>query len=183
MKNGATAAIWSCREDFVAILVGQAMIIRPMLSRPFWTGGKYKGSGGYSSGPSKNSRKIGGSYEMDSRRSKKGKAKDPFSVTAALATAVGDGNSPPHGSPTGSTENMIDPSTGIMGKDSTTGTHHPYSVDLESGPSSIQDKRMRIHVSKKVIVENTQPNNDAQNQNFWLADPLRVTSNARAWNQ
>ncbi|KAJ4420976.1 hypothetical protein N0V82_004018 [Gnomoniopsis sp. IMI 355080] len=36
-QNGAAAAIWSCREDFVAILVGQAPMLRPALSRHFWT--------------------------------------------------------------------------------------------------------------------------------------------------
>lgn len=36
-QNGAAAAIWSCREDFVAILVGQAPMLRPALSRNFWT--------------------------------------------------------------------------------------------------------------------------------------------------
>ncbi|KAJ0122576.1 hypothetical protein J7T55_003090 [Diaporthe amygdali] len=36
--NGGTAAIWSCREDFVAICVGQAPILRPILTKRFWTG-------------------------------------------------------------------------------------------------------------------------------------------------
>ncbi|CAN8100960.1 unnamed protein product [Discula destructiva] len=37
-QNGATAAIWSCREDFVAICIGQAPILRPAFSKGFWTG-------------------------------------------------------------------------------------------------------------------------------------------------
>lgn len=36
--NGKTAAIWSCREGFVAIIVGQAPILRPAFTRSFWTG-------------------------------------------------------------------------------------------------------------------------------------------------
>ncbi|KAG8163572.1 hypothetical protein KVR01_006869 [Diaporthe batatas] len=36
--DGGTAAIWSCREDFVAICVGQAPILRPLLTKRFWTG-------------------------------------------------------------------------------------------------------------------------------------------------
>lgn len=183
MKNGATAAIWSCREDFVAIVIGQAILIRPMLSRPFWIGGKYKDSRGYSSGPSKNSRTIGGSYEMNARRSQKGKAKDPFSVTAALATALGDGNSPPHASPTGSTENMIDPSIGTIEKDPVTEPHSTSAMDLESGPSARNSKRMVIHVSQKVSVDHTQLKNDAPKQNYWTRDPLQASSNARVWNQ
>ncbi|ROW04752.1 hypothetical protein VMCG_04836 [Cytospora schulzeri] len=42
--DGGTAAIWSCREDFVAILVGQAPILRPAFTRRFWTGEMSQGS-------------------------------------------------------------------------------------------------------------------------------------------
>jgi hypothetical protein len=36
---GQTAAIWSCREDVVAIVVGQCTMIRPIFTRRFWTSG------------------------------------------------------------------------------------------------------------------------------------------------
>ncbi|KAF7555954.1 hypothetical protein G7Z17_g1780 [Cylindrodendrum hubeiense] len=99
-KNGATAAIWSCREDFVAIVVGQAILIRPMFSSNFWSGNYGSHNKGYkSSGPSKNSANLGASFEMGAKRSKK----DPFSVTAALASVNGDGDS---------TEDIINHSSG-----------------------------------------------------------------------
>ncbi|RYO77344.1 hypothetical protein DL766_007940 [Monosporascus sp. MC13-8B] len=112
MKNGPVAAIWSCREDFVAIVVGQAILIRPMFAKSFWTG-KYSGSGGYSSRPCKNSGNMGVSFEMNAKRTNKSKNRDPFSVTAALATVLGDGDSPespPRGSSNESTEKIIRPS-------------------------------------------------------------------------
>lgn len=51
-KDGSTAAIWSCREDFVATLVGQAPMLRPAFSRLFWTS-RGKMTTGQSSRPSK----------------------------------------------------------------------------------------------------------------------------------
>lgn len=36
LQKGETAAIWSCREDVVAIIVGQATMIRPLFTRRFW---------------------------------------------------------------------------------------------------------------------------------------------------
>ncbi|RYP33636.1 hypothetical protein DL767_004685 [Monosporascus sp. MG133] len=88
LKNGPVAAIWSCREDFVAIVVGQAILVRPMFTKTFWTG-KYSAGQGNSSRPSKNSGNIGVSFEMSAKRSRKSKTRDPFSVTAALATVLG----------------------------------------------------------------------------------------------
>ncbi|KAJ9661679.1 hypothetical protein H2198_001855 [Neophaeococcomyces mojaviensis] len=35
---GQTSAIWSCREDIIAILVGQATMIRSLCTKRFWTG-------------------------------------------------------------------------------------------------------------------------------------------------
>ncbi|KAI1251711.1 hypothetical protein MGN70_006279 [Eutypa lata] len=110
LKNGPVAAIWSCREDFVAIIIGQAILIRPMFTSAFWTG-KYNNSGGYSStGPSKHSANIERSFEMHGKQSGRSKSRDPFSVTRAMATVVEDGDSPPWGSPNGSTAQIIDPS-------------------------------------------------------------------------
>ncbi|ODH38402.1 hypothetical protein ACO22_02353 [Paracoccidioides brasiliensis] len=43
LKTGPTAAIWSCREDLVAVFVGNAPLIRPLFSRKLWLGG-YKNS-------------------------------------------------------------------------------------------------------------------------------------------
>ncbi|KAK0732291.1 hypothetical protein B0H67DRAFT_477717 [Lasiosphaeris hirsuta] len=75
MADGPTAAIWSCREDFVAIVVGQAILLRPVFTRGFWGG---KGEVGKSIGVTEEGTGSG-------RR-----VKDPFSVTVALATVGGD---------------------------------------------------------------------------------------------
>ncbi|EMR71755.1 hypothetical protein UCREL1_1199 [Eutypa lata UCREL1] len=87
-----------------------AILIRPMFTSAFWTG-KYNNSGGYSStGPSKHSANIERSFEMHGKQSGRSKSRDPFSVTRAMATVVEDGDSPPWGSPNGSTAQIIDPS-------------------------------------------------------------------------
>ncbi|PGG98252.1 hypothetical protein GX51_06900 [Blastomyces parvus] len=39
LKTGPTAAIWSCREDLVAVFITNAPIIRPLFSRKIWLGG------------------------------------------------------------------------------------------------------------------------------------------------
>ncbi|KAF1847796.1 uncharacterized protein K460DRAFT_352877 [Cucurbitaria berberidis CBS 394.84] len=48
LKQGETAAIWSCREDVVAVIIGQATMIRPLFTRRFWTN-KPTGSSAYAS--------------------------------------------------------------------------------------------------------------------------------------
>lgn len=73
MADGPTAAIWSCREDVVAIVVGQAILLRPLFTRGFWG----RGEGGKSGSVTE---------ETGSGR----RVKDPFSVTVALATLRGD---------------------------------------------------------------------------------------------
>ncbi|KAL2384049.1 hypothetical protein RJZ90_002218 [Blastomyces dermatitidis] len=47
-------AIWSCREDLVAVFIGNAPIIRPLFSRKIWLGGYKNGSkpSGYETGSS-----------------------------------------------------------------------------------------------------------------------------------
>ncbi|KAH5016898.1 hypothetical protein HBI81_020770 [Parastagonospora nodorum] len=37
LQQGQTAAIWSCRKDFVAIVIGQATMVRPLFTHRFWT--------------------------------------------------------------------------------------------------------------------------------------------------
>lgn len=105
MKNGPVAAIWSCREDLVAIAVGNAIVIRPMFSRSFWTR-HYRSRRDISHRPSENSGATGRSIEMKGRK-QNSKSKDPFSVSAALATMVGDDTSHTHISLNGSRENII----------------------------------------------------------------------------
>jgi hypothetical protein len=187
LKNGPTAAIWSCREDVVAILVGQAILLRPMFTTTFWTG-KYTGKGGYSTKPSKHSANLERSFEMNkkNRKSTKSKNADPFSITAALATVMGTDESPPSGSPNGSTEQIIESSAGghQVAVHKTNKHSEDSLVDMEKGPRHYKG-REGIHVSKTVSVENTQQQQDPETWQRLYApgNSLRFTNNARAWNE
>ncbi|KAF2185111.1 hypothetical protein K469DRAFT_577655 [Zopfia rhizophila CBS 207.26] len=84
VQKGETAAIWSCREDVVAVIIGQATMIRPLFTSRFW--GKDPLNSGYSS----NKRSYGNSESHElSNRSKMGgasrlgfgKMKDPYSIS------------------------------------------------------------------------------------------------------
>ncbi|KAH7140339.1 hypothetical protein B0J13DRAFT_504495 [Dactylonectria estremocensis] len=156
-KNGATAAIWSCREDFVAILVGQAILIRPMFRANFWTR-EYSGSNkGYkSSGPSKNSGNMGASFEMGaSKRSRK----DPFSVTAALATINADDNE--------STDDILkNPAVHNGASIIRTQPSPTSSGDLERGVSN-RNGNMVIHVNKQIYVERAERRGNERRNNSW----------------
>lgn len=170
-KNGATAAIWSCREDFVAILVGQAILILPMFTSSFWTGSHNKTKNSYASGP-------GPSFEMGGvKKSNKSKNKDPFSITAALATVHDDSD----GHDNGSTERIIADTDGRHDTMATIRQHSPSSsADLEKG-ASLQKGRMVIHVSKQVHVENSETR--AAGNRSLSHHGLRATNQANCWNE
>ncbi|KAH8152775.1 uncharacterized protein LAJ45_03000 [Morchella importuna] len=51
-KNSSTAAIWACRETFVAVLVGNGPMIRPIFSQRFWNGRPSTFENSHSSGAS-----------------------------------------------------------------------------------------------------------------------------------
>ncbi len=166
LKNGPTAAIWSCREDFVAIAIGQAILIRPLFFKSFWTQ-KPTRNGRYTQGTSKTGSKPGVSFEMNTKRSHKNKQNDPFSVTAALATVDDYG---------GSQDNIINPYAGQEDLGNLTREHsRPFSGDLESGMAARHEKLV-IHVSKLLKIENTEDNTTLQRM-----DQLRATNQARAW--
>lgn len=95
-KNGSTAAIWSCREDFVAVVVGQAPIrkycpdfktipttkkypfiasadhksspVRPAFTRRFWTGEMSQGSSAQRTNPSYPIQSGNDAFEMGSAK-------------------------------------------------------------------------------------------------------------------
>ncbi|KAK0609646.1 hypothetical protein DIS24_g12289 [Lasiodiplodia hormozganensis] len=95
LNQSGISAMWSIREDFVAVFVGQAPMLRPIFTRGFWTGetDSYgKGSKAKSYG------NRSGNIELDSnpdhsRHSRKGstaafgggKKKDPYSVTQIMS--------------------------------------------------------------------------------------------------
>ncbi|PVH98960.1 hypothetical protein DM02DRAFT_680576 [Periconia macrospinosa] len=82
LQKGETAAIWSCREDVVAIVVGQATMIRPVFTRRFWTNGTTS-STGY------NTNNKYASYELSDRNASQStshrmgfhKVKDPYGMS------------------------------------------------------------------------------------------------------
>jgi hypothetical protein len=91
LQQGQTAAIWSCREDIVAVIIGQATIVRPLFTRRFWNGNF--DSSGYSS-----SKKPSNGYDShelsDGAASKPSRlgfrpVKDPYNISV-LQTAQGN---------------------------------------------------------------------------------------------
>ncbi|KAF4310075.1 hypothetical protein GTA08_BOTSDO03187 [Botryosphaeria dothidea] len=95
LNQSGISAMWSIREDFVAVFVGQAPMVRPIFTRNFWTGengtfgsskaksyGNRSGNIELSSDPG-HSRKSSGAILGGSAHAKK---KDPYSVTQIMMT-------------------------------------------------------------------------------------------------
>ena len=170
-KNGPTAAIWSCREDFVAIVVGQAILVRPMFTKGFWTDKYESKTTTFSHTNSKHS----GSFQMGGRMNRS-KGKDPFSVTAALATVNERG---------GSTEEIIpnqDESSIAQSDKSNTMTGRDNSIsffrDPENGHGD-KNGKLVIHVSQEVQVESKDDHDQHTPQQRVYLD---ATNDARVWN-
>lgn len=145
LGNGKTAAIWSCREDLVAILVGQAPMIRPLFTSKFWAGGYGAGStAALSSTPAnKMSGGAGMSYELSSNKNKSYRKKDPYSTTAMMVTMQ----------ESDSTEKIID-------KTADANVYHPPGTpsDVERGDVGGAGElsaggRLVVHVKNQVDVD------------------------------
>ncbi|EKG16831.1 hypothetical protein MPH_05934 [Macrophomina phaseolina MS6] len=141
LGNGKTAAIWSCREDLVAILVGQAPMLRPLFTRKFWAEGYGPNSTHFSSSPGGGRHKSTGmSYELSANNNKRSyKKKDPYSTTAVLAT-MQDSDS---------TEKIIDGGASSY--------HHGSELtpgEMESG--ELGGGRLVISVKSQVDVESVE---------------------------
>lgn len=181
VKNGPTAAIWSCREDFVAILIGQAILLRPMFTKKFWSN-NYNSKTGYSSKPSKNSNGMERSFELHSKGRKSKNSKDPFSITQALGTVIGNETTPPNGSPNGSTEQIIQQAKGQNGAMHTINEDsHGFPEDIKSSPPN-SNGWGEIHVSKTVTIENNPHDPEAWHQTYPPSHSMRPMHKARAWN-
>lgn len=76
LNQQGVSAMWSIREDFVAVFVGQAPIVYSMTKPTFWK--SVYGYGTHSSSPNDTGRKNE-SYHMKGTSNKK--PKDPYSVT------------------------------------------------------------------------------------------------------
>lgn len=135
LKTGPTAAIWSCREDVVAILVGQAIMMKPLFTKRFWSRdfafGKMAPSSTpayYNSGPR--------STERSGRRAV-GKPRDPFSLTAALATV--QSNEPvDKQSPSSSSSRSVIPAA-LSGYSGAVSPPPRYDADVETGGVQPED--------------------------------------------
>jgi hypothetical protein len=89
LQQGQTAAIWSCREDFVAIIIGQATMIRPIFTHQFWSH-THTGSSTYSSNkPSSGyeSHELSGSSSTKNSRSAFRAARDPYNISVLRTEA------------------------------------------------------------------------------------------------
>ncbi|KJZ68689.1 hypothetical protein HIM_11916 [Hirsutella minnesotensis 3608] len=163
MKNGPTAAIWSCREDFVAILVGQAILIRPLFFKSFWTQNPSIVGRSFHF-TSENSSKPTAAFEMNSRR--KLKRYDPFSLTAALATVDDYDNSQ---------EDII----GHCEEQRNAGdTIIEQPGDVKSGTAmTTKNEKLVIHVSKLFEVENTEEKSNVPHHTH----QMRAGSQTKAW--
>lgn len=138
LGNGKTAAIWSCREDLVAILVGQAPMLRPLFTKKFWSEGYGPGSSHFSSTPA-GRKSTGMSYEMSVNK-RIYKKKDPYSTTAVLATMQ----------ESDSTEKIIGENTSSF--QSASGA----PGDMENGDMGGGSGRLVISVKNQVDVESVE---------------------------
>ncbi|KJZ71688.1 hypothetical protein HIM_08926 [Hirsutella minnesotensis 3608] len=163
MKNGPTAAIWSCREDFVAILVGQAILIRPLFFKSFWTQNPSIVGRSFHF-TSENSSKPAAAFAMNSRR--KLKRYDPFSLTAALATVDGYDNSQ---------EDII----GHCEEQQNAGdTIIEQPGDIKSSTAiTTKNEKLVIHVSKLFEVDNTEEKSNVPHHTH----QMRAGSQSKAW--
>lgn len=76
-RAGGTAAIWSCREDFVAVVLGQATFLRPMAARRFWSSQPTSSYAGKDAPNSQELRTIG----QSSTRNGFSRFKDPAHIS------------------------------------------------------------------------------------------------------
>jgi len=136
LKTGPTAAIWSCREDAVAILVGQAIMIKPLFTKTFWS---KDFASGKTTPSSKRAYYNGGppSTERSGRRGF-GKPKDPFSLTAALATVQSNEPLERQPQPSSSSSRSVIPPTPSVYSEATSPPPR-YDADLEPGGVQPED--------------------------------------------
>ncbi|KAK7985138.1 hypothetical protein PG988_002760 [Apiospora saccharicola] len=92
LKQESAGALWSIREDFIAVVVTQAPMVYPLFGRHFWTSAY--GSSNTSKGGSYYKQKSHGPDESHELRSgangtQSKKAKDPYSLTQLGITQVG----------------------------------------------------------------------------------------------
>lgn len=166
-----TAAIWSCREDIVAILVGQAILIRPLFTRSFWTRDFASISRARLNPPGdENDSKTanGGGYALSQVRFRT-TARDPFSLSAALASLGGSE----------AADKEVESSGASMLSTSSRGAMPPRVPDKDGGGTrGAPPAGLVINVSRQVEVERVEsPTGRAEGR----GDCLQATNQAVCW--
>ncbi|KAI0437483.1 hypothetical protein F4803DRAFT_538738 [Xylaria telfairii] len=178
-KSGPVAAIWSCREDLVAILVGQFFMIRPIFRKSFWTRTRGRGTTNLTSKNSNEDNTHGKNFDSRSKWSHQSKHKDPYSVTVALTT-VNDDTNP-------SCDNMTRESVGDITSSS---MEYPNTQDKRithgevyrnSRNPGCQDD-MVIYVTKHIQVDETATDKKGPDLIYPPAHTLAPTNRVRVWN-
>ncbi|KAI0976888.1 hypothetical protein F4678DRAFT_414954 [Xylaria arbuscula] len=165
-KSGPVAAIWSCREDFVAIVVGQCFLLRPMLRKSFWTR-KQRTRTGLSSIDSSERETSRPSFATRSKWSQKSTPKDPFSVTLALAT-INDNANPSDSNSLDEPLRKVHPSPPKYYQDGSNSSHREDTV---------------IHVTRHVSVEEVEADQQTYDGMYNAAQSLQPTNRVRVWNE
>ncbi|KAI1106975.1 hypothetical protein F4804DRAFT_256360 [Jackrogersella minutella] len=91
LKDAGISAMWSMREDFVGIVVGQLPLITPMFKRKFWVDAGYASDKTRNTYDRYNSSRSPG-HELGSRlqiQSGRRKTQDPYSLTRIGVTRMG----------------------------------------------------------------------------------------------
>jgi hypothetical protein len=174
LGNGATAAIWSCREDVVAIVVGQAIFIRPIFTRCFWSHGLVV----------PNSAAIAAKKLIPGTRTEAvplaptrthldKRKKDPFSLSAALES---------HGSlETDGDKTTLDGEGGSISSGRTGGR----SFREQPPPLPRKDSRrdtLVISVSQRVEVQTVESPSRGREEGLAGGDYLAATNTAECYN-
>ena len=173
LGNGVTAAIWSCREDIVAILVGQAILIRPLFTRTFWTRdfasvsrARLNAPDELDEGDSKNASRYG--YALSQVRFGKSRTRDPFSLSAALGSIPGS-----------EAADKID-DVESSGASTSSGSYRPAppAKDGEVGPGRGAAAGLVINVSRQIEVERVEsPTGKPESRGSCLT----ATNQAQCW--
>ncbi|RYC62748.1 hypothetical protein CHU98_g3464 [Xylaria longipes] len=171
-KSGPVAAIWSCREDLVAILVGQFFMIRPIFRKSFWTRTRGRETDLHSTG-SNDGKPYGKNFDSRSKWSYRSKHQDPYSVTVALAT-INDDTNP-------SCDDIPRESIGDFRSSS---VQYPGTHEKRTAPGEVYENSrnpgchedMVIYVTKHIRVDETEADKKGTDLIYPLAHALVPTN-------
>jgi hypothetical protein len=139
LNQQGAAAMWSIREDFVAVFVGQAPIVYTITKPKFWKSIYSSGSGTTTSAQRNDSHQVNGLTGK--------KAKDPYSVTQIGLTIIDKSESQ---------EQIItrdsDSNSGLKGNEAE-GIMVKRSYDVESSRSRSDHGSEKDRASRRALYE------------------------------